>query len=936
MSVQLEGFSPIDSDTNELEPADENELAVQIEGFSPAPPEGSAPAIPAETDEPEQLAETPQQQSELSIQVSDVVPEEADGLVVIQPDFIADEADDPEQASETPEVNEPSVQVVSVPPETPSSQAQASPNPGAAAQASSGSLVLGEPVDLPEVQSQLSAPAGIPAGFEAFFQEQTTQVDVYYGGLYVTSTLATYDPATMEFLIPDDVVMEIPGISNVVDVREALTGKLPNNSGARCVVANETNCGIIYPDVAGIIFDSSRFRADVFVAEDYLALQAHQIDRFLGPSSAGFSAFQTFSYAFSGTDSNSELQQNLNSRLLLSHGENSLLITGNYSEDMGLELDDLRAQRDWQGLRYEAGFINSYGTAFRFGRRYDILGLSVSSSFDTREDLRFSTGNTLDLYLPLQSTVLLYVDGRLVSSQQLPPGNRQLDTTSLPGGSYDVEMVIRDSSGERTETRFYTKNSQLPPKDENLYSFTLGYLREDAREDPFAVTDTLVWQGGYRARLNDTSAWKVGIAGTSDDLINQVGWFGTSRFFELGVDLAAAMDQRFGLSVDLRAPILGNVFSTNFRRIWNKSEFEGTDGAYLLGPTSTQLSASYSMPFWNGSLNMSARHNERGGEVNEVYSLGYRMRSTNFGTASMTPNFEITKSGLGLSAVITLDFRERSDDWQFNGNIRGRNQSNNGVSENDVLASVGADWRSDDSWQTDLNARVAANYDGTRTNLLASADWLTAYGRARLNSQYSLGQNGDNVLSYGGNYATGVVYSENSLAFGGAQQNRSAVIIDLSDADAENVFFDVIVNGTKRATAIPGRRTIVGVSPYRSHRVSIEPQGAGFVSYSNQVKEVTVYPGNAVLLNWDVTTIDIVFGRLLDSSGTPVAGVLINGVEGLAVSGNQGNFQAELSPQTRTLIGETLTQTCEIEVPRYTARNGIATLGDLVCDLVQK
>jgi hypothetical protein len=315
-----------------------------------------------------------------------------------------------------------------------------------------------------------------------------------------------------------------------------------------------------------------------------------------------------------------------------------------------------------------------------------------------------------------------------------------------------------------------------------------------------------------------------------------------------------------------------------------------------------------------------------------VYTAGYRLRAWRFGSASVTPRLEITSSALGVASMLTLDFRERSDDWQFNGNLQGRYQNRNGLSDSDALASAGANWTSDDSWQTDLSLNFLADHNGNTGNLIGDADWSTAYGRARFNSRYSSGS-GEGSLNYGGNYATGLVYSPSGLAFGGAQQNSSAIIIDLSDVEAEDVFFDVLINGGRRATAMPGRRTIVGVSPYATHRVALVSQGSGFVSYNNQVREVTVYPGNAVTLEWEVETIDVVFGRLVNSAGEPVAGVLLNGVEGLAVSGNFGDFQAEISPTTRSLTGETLTQICEIAVPQYETRNSIGLLGDLICDL---
>lgn len=814
---------------------------------------------------------------------------------------------------------------------------------GETAEPESGSITLGgtpPPAASgvpPGFEALVGGQSNIPPGFEAFFQEQTTQVDVYYGGLYVTSLLATYSPNTLEFLNPEELVMEIPGIADIEGVTQALSGPVPNNANIRCIGPQQANCGSIDPEVAGVIFNSGNYRADVFVNPDYLALQTQQVNRYLGASSAGFSAFQTLNYTFSGADDQNELNQNLTTRLLISKAENSLQISANYNNNDDWSMDEFIGRRDWQGVRYQAGIIRNYGTAFQFGRQFDTLGFSANTSLDTREDLRFSTGSALEVFLPLQSVVSLYVDGRLVTTQTVDPGNQQLNTTSLPGGSYDVEIRIRDATGERTETRFYTKSSRLPPEDTNLYNFALGYLRDSTSDNIFATENNLVWRAGYRARLTETSAWRVGIAGTSDDLLNQIGWFGTSSWYELNAEVAAATDQRYGGSFDIRVPVFGTTFYSNYRRIWNKDGYDLSQGAYLLGPTSTQMSAGISLPLWEGSLSLSARKNERVDQTIETYSLDYRMPAWRWGPASLSPRLSLTNADGSLSAVLSLDFRQNADDWQFSANLRQEQFSDSDLDNpSQTSAQARADWNSGDRWVNNLQANFGVDTNSNQDSLSASADFRSGFGRARLDSQYIQGQDSDNRLNYSGSYTTSLIYVDQGVAFGGRDQNSSAIVIDLTGSVAEDVYFDVMVDGNAKGTAIPGRRTVIAVSPYQNYDVRLEAKGSGFVSFQNDTKQATVYPGNAVALSWEITQIDVVFGRILDAEGNPVRQALIHGVEGLAVTDDYGNFQAEMSPQTSELQVETVTSTCDLVVPAYTTRSGIGLLGDFSCTLRPK
>ncbi|MBD3649139.1 MAG: hypothetical protein HUJ31_17200, partial [Pseudomonadales bacterium] len=150
------------------------------------------------------------------------------------------------------------------------------------------------------------AASGVPPGFEELLEPQTTEVDVYYGDQYLLSTLATFTPSTITFLEPDEIVSRVPDLLEKDRVRAELATELPTNSELACLKQNQTGCGRIEPETIEVIFDEGRFRADLFVAPDLLAVREAVETRFLPPSSAGWSLLNLLSTAIFGQEGQQE------------------------------------------------------------------------------------------------------------------------------------------------------------------------------------------------------------------------------------------------------------------------------------------------------------------------------------------------------------------------------------------------------------------------------------------------------------------------------------------------------------------------------------------------------------------------------------------------------------------------------------------------------
>lgn len=795
-----------------------------------------------------------------------------------------------------------------------------------------------EPVESSTPAPRRPSASAVPAGFEAFLQEQTTLVDVYFGGRYVYSGLATFDPQFITFADPEDLLNSIPGLSDITELLSIVSGPMFNNEGEKCIVEFQSNCGFIETNSIDLIFDPATYQATFFVAPQYLSLQRQQVSKFLPESTAGLSFLQTLNVTATGNDRTDEVTQNFNGRTLIGVGGSNLQITSNYSNTSEFEIDDFAWQKDAAGVRYAAGLMSNDRENLDFANQFDLIGVSVGTNLNTREDLRLTTGNRIQIFLPTRSRVSIYKDGRLFTTEVLEAGNQELDTSNLPGGSYEVELRIDDGSGERIETRFYSKNSRLPPADEAQYSVTLGQFRNTESDSLLDTINETALSASYLRRTGDNSALRLGGIATENTGLLEAGWFQATPNFEIELAGSVTSEEDYAFSADVVTSIFGATLTADYRQVWNENSIPIIDESTLLSETSRQIGANLNLPFFNGGLNLSARLNRRENDDRETYSLNYRFAPFRLGAKStLSPRFQYTQQNGLDTFLFTLTFQADRDSWRISQASEYENRETSiGQSEESIPLRVAANWTSPDTWKSLAQVGFDAGRQSEESsNLGANLDWRGSFGKAVFNLDQNLAS-ADRQISWGGSYHTSVVMTDSTWGYGGRMQNNAAIIVDLKEVDAEDVYFDVVVNNRSRGTADPGTTTIVTLPPYETYDVRLAARGLGFVSMIDRTETVTLYPGNAERLVWEIEQIDIVFGRIFDGQNNPISGALVGGVEGLSVTDNQGNFQAELSSLTDELTVETRTHQCTISVPDYEAEDGIGFLGDIRCALTPK
>jgi outer membrane usher protein FimD/PapC len=245
--------------------------------------------------------------------------------------------------------------------------------------------------------------------------------------------------------------------------------------------------------------------------------------------------------------------------------------------------------------------------------------------------------------------------------------------------------------------------------------------------------------------------------------------------------------------------------------------------------------------------------------------------------------------------------------------------------------SASADWNSRELMSSDLRAGINGRLDGDYTSIGAYGDWGGRYGRARGQVERVDRDNGTIANLYNGNLSTSFIVAEDQLALGGKEQNQAAVVVDLQ-GDAGDSFFDIMVNGGRVGTARAGTKTVISLRPFESYSIRLNVRGNDFVYFDDEEHKVTLYPGNVVTLNYRADKINIIFGRIQDPDGKPVANALLKGVSGLATTDEFGVFQAEIIESVKEFQVQTRTSLCSVTLPEFVTNNGVASVGNLRCD----
>ena len=775
---------------------------------------------------------------------------------------------------------------------------------------------------------------------------QQTLVDVYFGGVRLGVAQASYRPGRITFAAPAKVTALLPRLVDPAAVTAALGGELPSHPELVCHDGLPPGCGELLPDVAGVIFDESRFAVEVFVNPRQLGVAGAGGARYLPEPTAGASVISSIAGAVSGGGAPSFGVQ---SRTILAWRAARFTAEVAASTGQGVQAETLAAQVDRPGVRYEAGLF--WAPAFDFTGQARMYGVGFGSQFDTREDADQFAGAPLVVFLTHRSQVDILRDGRLLSSRLYDAGNQTLDTTYLPDGAYTVTLRIHDIDGTTRDLRqFFVKSHALPPPDAPGFFVEAGVLAGDTGGPGLPAADKqLLLEVGYARRLDGGTSADVNALVLGHTVLGEAGITHFDRFVSLHAAALAASDGNYGVLFDgALTGIPRLVVSLDVRKTWGPGltalgggqpadVFSSVSQANLLSGASLQATGNVSYVYKGAQLGLTATYFRAAGAPRS-FSYGPQLTwpfwQGQHAVATLGASF--TKSNDGYQGLVSLRLQLFHGQSSVvadagvateNGPLTGRKAG--------PVASVVAAYVRPDVLSSVLTLSGQASHTLDEDVLGGGAELRGAYGDFVGQAEDDVSAGGGGSLRYSANFSTSLAVSARGVAIGGAEVAASGIVAQLEGAPADLVA-DVLINGAPAARLRGGKSAPVFLAPYRVYRVSLRPVNGPAVAFDDdRDRQIDLFPGNIQALTWKVTPVMSVFGRAVDAAGRPIAAAVIEGAREPAETDDHGYFQAEVAAGARLTLRPAAGEVCRIALPPLAASQGFARLGDAVCAPVQ-
>ena len=786
---------------------------------------------------------------------------------------------------------------------------------------------------------------GTPSGFGELAAPRITLVDVYFGDQKIAETFAVTQPGRLRFRSPGEILAKLPEAIAAPELSSAFADELPTNAQAACSGSISKDCGVLSPEVVGIIYDEDRFRVDLFVNPRFLRTSHSSPQGYLPAPAASLSLTSSLGLTASGTIGGASAY-NFQNRTIIGLGSARLRTNLSVASHLGLLVDDLVGEIDRKDLRYSAGLFWAPGNEFIGQRR--IMGAGVGTQFDTSVDRESLQASPLIVFLAQPARVELLLDGRLVSSRSYPAGNIELDTLALPDGSYPVILRIHQSNGSvREERRFFVRSAQIAPLGHPVYYAYAGVLANTRRHHPISPSSTFYYQAGTARRLTNNFALDAAVMGTQHKGIAQAGaWLikGQAR-----VRAAALLSTAGDAGALVQASKAGGGrlnISFDLRRIWsrdgkpliplpshaNSFDVAPSAGVQLTNGSYTQATANVGYRLGSVYLSMTGSY-RKDRHLPADYTIGPSLNLPVVNRNHMQLVFEATAQRTRTTTAGFAGFRALFTSGQLSmlGRLGSGIQSQRneaGTSTARAVSSFSAQYSHETEGGTLVNFEGGADRNVDSSTIHAGGNLDSRYGALRGGLLHNL--EGSGATQYDVTFQSGMALGSHAASLGGRDVEQSAVVISLG-GDAAKSLFKVLVDDVDRGQVKIGQRLSLFMPAYRTYRIRLVRAAPDTVSFDGAAREVTLYPGNVQYLAWRAESYFTVFAQAISTKGTPITNALVQTPKGVAETDVNGYFQIDLRHDDPITIVIAEGSTCRIKLGNVVVKNDFASVGKVVC-----
>lgn len=367
---------------------------------------------------------------------------------------------------------------------------------------------------------------------------------------------------------------------------------------------------------------------------------------------------------------------NIGGRVSIFAYENSLFFDANSDSTVTREASRLIYDQVEAGRRWSFGDLLPIARDFQSSP--DMAGISLEQLFAPGTQSRTVSARTQRTFtLRRSSEIDVLVNGVIVETLRLPPGQYDLLDFPLTTGANDVQLRIEDETGaiETLDFSFFNDPTLLG-RGASEYAAAAGILSQREVDGIDYFTDTPVFTGFYRYGLTDTTtvganvqatseAWLIGaesVIGTPLGIVDMSGAASSAQSGDTGFALRAA--HTIVLPFDDRPG--GRVFSTTAE--YYSEDFATIQETTPSNPFAAILVSRYSQPITRTvNLSIGVDYSLARGDVSDRYGASARINwqinpLTNFsaGVTYLDGSAEEDNDGVNFSLRLSRTIGQRS------------------------------------------------------------------------------------------------------------------------------------------------------------------------------------------------------------------------------------------------------------------------------------
>lgn len=762
-----------------------------------------------------------------------------------------------------------------------------------------------------EIQAprQVAVQTSAPPGFEDLPTRVETAFDLFYLGERIGSYRAIVEDGRIRFLQPELIVQSLGPRVLPDQVRALLSSPLRTNQNLVCFPGQTDNCGFLPPGTAGVIVAPDVFTVQLFLDRSMLAEKDGEPEQ-LGPPPSGFSFIQNALVSMSTTTfAGDKIRYGGTFDTFASVGRSAVLAQTVLDDQRGARLEYGYYQYSSNRFVGAAGLFSDYSSLLL--NNFQMAGAQFGSNDRLLNNAYGQYSPPIEIVLPRAAVVELSRNGVLLSTRRYEGGLQLIDTSNLPGGSYNVDVVARDG-GQIIfqETRTFVKANDIPPPGRTLFNVGVGMrvdegfvLGAPGSGEGFLPrsTDEFIGTARVSRRVGRATGIGASVLFVGSEVFGETSVstiFGSTR-----VTAAAALgaDGGYGAYTTGSGILWGVSWNLTARTVKSKTDpvlaLTTREYAPFLR-SEDSLFGNVQFPLGGGSMNVSGSYT-RSAALPDRYSMGLRYSRTvdvgRFGVGLLTAygsasNFD-RRVGVTISFVNRISRRTTASYSAGAEHASGRNVSTRRGFSPIVRGSLS---RRDQWGQADLTNEIGASTDSTSDRVYLNSAIYSSLGSADGTLQYENDSSGRNFGSIIFNGQTGFAFGGGKAKLGLRQPGEAMVLVDVKMPDGERSDryggYRLRVDNQSYDIVRPGNMVAIGLQSMANYRIGLQPENAPPYEIDLSERKVSIYPGNVVLLTWRAEKSFTVFGQVIDADGKPLADARIQAGSDVGTTDQNGYF----------------------------------------------